>query len=113
MIQQFQVYYIGKEHRIQAMMMCSFTEKINWVQKGLGIASWNYNFEKQIQANSLSQVYNLCKNLKIDKRNKKTLKQRTISVGDVICVGSQAWLVTLRGFQKIPQILWKMVNKTK
>lgn len=93
------------------MMLCSFTNKINWVQNGLGIASWNYSLNKQLEANSLSQVYNICKSFKMDKRQKKQQKQRTISVGDVICVGSQAWLVTSRGFEKVPQILWKMVHK--
>lgn len=112
MQQQFQVYYVDKTNRIQAMMLCSFTDRINWVQKGLGIASWNYKMNKNLTANSLSQVYNICKTITVDKKKKKQKFERAISVGDVICVGSQAWFVTLRGFQKIPSLLWKMVNKS-
>ena len=109
MLQTFTVYYADSQTRIQAMIMCSFNEKINWMQNGLGVVTFKFNKVCSLQANSLSQVYNKLKVLNVDKRKKK--KNRTISVGDVICVQSQSWIVTSNGFQKIPWVLWEKVRK--
>lgn len=109
MLQQFTVYFAEKETRMQSMLMCSFHERINWIETGLGIVALQYKKVGVMKANNLSEVFNKLKVLKYDKRKKENI--RTISIGDVICVADQAWIITSSGFQKIPAYLWQKVNK--
>jgi len=88
-------------------MLCSFRKKINWLEEGLGVASWNYNYVKPMESESLQDVFHKLKHIEIDKRRKSF--NRSINLGDVICVGSESWLITSNGFEKIPDIIWQKI----
>ena len=96
MLQKFKVFYVDKSNRVEAIMLCSFKNRINWVENGLGIVTWSYNFSDEIEANSLSEVYNRLKKISFDKRRK--INNRTIGFGDIICFEDEGWIVTSNGF---------------
>lgn len=111
MLQEYTVFYADDQSRLQAMMLCSFNDKIVWTQQGLGIVVVKYKCVGKLIDESISQVYKRLKVLNVDKRRKKFL--RSIGMGDVICVADQSWIVTTQGFQKIPDYLWNKVRKQK
>ena len=104
----YKIFYIDKSNRIEAIMLCSFKRRINWVENGLGIVTWKYYFTRDMEAESLSEVYHKLKKLMFDKRKK--VNHRPIGLGDIICVNDEFWIITTAGFQKIPEILTKKIE---
>ena len=109
MNQKYQIYFITKQYRIEAMMLCSFASRIDWVNNGLKIVSWEYQKGPLAFEKSLSDVYNNYKKISFNKKNKAVV--RGINVGDVICLENEAWIITTCGFAKIPNILWDKIIK--
>ena len=105
----FDIYFIVKADRLEAMLTCSLKKKVDWCEEGMALASWSYEKIAEVQAEDISQAYGFYKDLNLDKRRKTPL--RSIGIGDVICTGDEAWMVVAYGFILIPEILWKKTKK--
>ena len=103
------IFYIDKTSRLEAMMTISFRNKINWVEEGLSILSWNYSFISDTEFNDLKEVYSFFRKWKGNKLSKEC-GHCSISLGDIILLENQAWMVVGAGFQKIPSVLFEKIN---
>lgn len=105
----YEVFYVDKSNRIEAMLVCSLKKNINWYEDGLKLVSWKYYKTHTGQAESLNKIFVLYSSLKIDKRRKQKAV-RTINIGDVILFDGNPWIISSFGFVRIPQILWEKTN---
>lgn len=103
------IFYIDKSSRLEAMMTISFRNKINWLEEGLSILSWNYCFVSDTDINDLKEVYSYFRKWKGNKLS-KDCGHCGISLGDIILLENQAWVVVGAGFQKIPSVLFEKIK---
>lgn len=106
---QYEIYYIDKDNRLEAMLLFSLKSKINWCEEGLKLVSWKYNKIEKGQDKNLQSIFKKYSILRFDKRRKKQF--RTINIGDIILFDDKVWIVSSFGFAQIPDIIWdKMVK---
>ena len=103
------IFYVDKSSRLEAMMTISFRNKINWIEEGLSILSWNYCFVSDTDINDLKEVYSFFRKWKGNKLS-KDCGHCGISLGDIILLENQAWMVVGAGFQKIPSVLFEKIK---
>lgn len=106
---EYEIYYVKKENRLEAMLLCSLKSKIDWCEEGLKFVSWNYEKIERGKAESLQSIFKKYSVLKYDKRRKNQF--RTINMGDIILLDDTPWIISSFGFLRIPEILWKKVTK--
>lgn len=105
------IYFISKKNRLEALMTISFKRKINWVEEGLSILSWEYYFIANSKIDDLKENYKKYRKWNGNEKTKK-VGHNTMSIGDVIeTQDGEAWIVIGSGWQKIPKIIWNKVNK--
>lgn len=105
-----QVYFITKPHFLEALMTLSFRRKVNWLEEGLSLVSWEY---KKVAASPQFDINVLYKEFKSWDGNEQSAAagHRSISVGDVILNGSNPYLVVGGGWVVIPNEIWNRVKK--
>ena len=106
---QYEIYYVDKDNRLEAMLLCSLKSKINWCEEGLKMVSWVYRKVEKGQEESLQNIFKKYSALRYDKRRKKQF--RTINIGDVILFDDKLWIVSSFGFIKVPELIWERVVK--
>lgn len=103
------IYYVDKKSRLEAMMTISFRSKLNWLEEGLSILSWNYCFVSESDLSDLKEIYSYFKKWKGNSNSKK-IGHCGISLGDIIFLENEAWMVVGIGFQKIPNALLEKIS---
>lgn len=106
---EYEIYYIDKSNRLEAMLLCSLKSKINWCEEGLKMVSWIYHKIEKGKDKSLKDIFKKYSILRYDKRRKKQF--RTMNIGDVIIFDDKVWIVSSFGFTQIPEIIWERVIK--
>lgn len=106
---QYEIYYIDKKNRLEAMLVCSLKSRINWYEEGLKMVSWSYHKIESGQSDSLKDIFKKYSVLRYDKRRKKQF--RTMSIGDIIFFDDKVWIVSSFGFIKVPDIIWEHLLK--
>ena len=103
------VYYVSQKNRLEAMTTISFKSRINWLEEGLSILSWNYSFISDTELENLRDVYSYFRKWKGNSNSKKN-GHTGISLGDIIATEGSGWIVVGTGFQKIPNALFEKLN---
>ena len=106
-----QVYFIDKPFFQEAMMLCAFKNKLNWLEEGMSLLSWEYKLVAETKEADINKV---CKHFKDWNGNKKSrvAGHRALTVGDIIVSGENVRLLMGRGWLTIPACIWKEVRKT-
>ena len=104
----YELYYIGKDSRIECMLVCSLKRRIDWAEDGLKLASWKYDRVAAGKADSINDVFKRHSTLNIDRRRKK--QRRSANIGDVIVFDGVPWIVCAFGFTRVPDILWSKIS---
>ena len=103
------MYYINQKNRLEAMTTISFKRRIDWLEEGLSILSWNYSFVSETELDDLREIYSFFRKWK-GNQNTKKIGRHTVSLGDIIITGDEGWVVVGTGFQKIPKALLEKIN---
>ena len=103
------IYYISQKNRLEAMMTISFKSRMNWLEEGLSILSWEYSFVSETELSDLKEIYSFFKKWNGNENSKK-ISRSTICLGDIIAFENEWWIVVGTGFQKIPQALCEKIN---
>lgn len=103
------IYYVNQKNRLEAMTTISFKSRINWLEEGLSILSWDYSFISDTEIEDLKDIYSYFRKWKGNACSKKNGHQQ-ISLGDIIITGEGGWIVVGAGFQKIPNALFEKLN---
>ena len=103
------IYYIDQKNRLEAMTTISFKSRINWLEEGLSILSWNYSFISDTNINDMREIYSFFKKWNGNSVAKK-IGRMSISLGDIIVFEDEGWIVMGTGFQKIPNALFEKIN---
>lgn len=111
MAKDTKVYYVDHTNFQEAMLTFAFRSKVDWLEEGMSIASWQYTKVASLDAVQLPDVVKYLHTWNGNPKS-KVAGHRVVSVGDVIVVGSNAWMVLGRGWALIPNVLWKRVKKT-
>lgn len=98
-------FLVDKSNRREAIVLYSFCSSVDWAENGLSIASWDYKKGHVCQAADLKEAY-----LQLQKT--RVGGARPVGIGDIICFNETPWLITGRGFVRIPEILWKRVTRS-
>ena len=106
---EYEIFYIDKKNRFEAMLLCSLRSKIDWCEDGLKMVSWTYKRIESGNENSLKNIFKKYSVLRYDKRRKKQF--RTMNIGDVIIFDDKIWIVSSFGFTQVPEIIWKRIEK--
>lgn len=104
------IYFIDKKYFREAIQTFAFRKKVNWTEEGMSILSWKYRLVTETQDIDLNKIYN---RYKVWDGNKlaRIAGHRTITIGDIIVIGSNARIVIGGGFEIIPPIMWKKTIK--
>lgn len=105
--QDYIAYFVNNDFRKEAIMLFSFCKKVDWAENGLGIVSWDYKKKRKCSACSLSEAYS--KMNKLQRLSSST--SRTVGIGDIICAEDTPWIITGNGFERVPLLLWKRIEK--
>lgn len=110
-LEKFEIYFLDKKHRTEALSLFLFRHRVDWTEEGLAIASWSFIEQPPVEAVDIKDAYKKCRAIKIDKRSKNP--RRGMSIGDVIISGGNAWMVITVGFLKLPDIIWQKTYRLK
>lgn len=103
------IYYVSQKNRLEAMTTISFKSRINWLEEGLSILSWDYCLISDTELEDLKDIYSYFRRWKGNSNSKKS-GHIGISLGDVIVTGECGWIIVGTGFQKIPNALFEKLN---
>ena len=103
------IYYVSQKNRLEAMMTISFKNRINWLEEGLSILSWNYSYISDTNLEDLKEIYSFFRKWKGNSNSRKNGHQQ-IALGDIIVTEECGWIVVGTGFQKIPNALFEKIN---
>lgn len=103
-------YLVDNKFRSEAMMLFSFCKDIDWSENGLCIASWSYKRGGYCTTSSLSSSFRRFNNFM--RTASGAGFQRSMSIGDIICVEDEPWIVTGSGFKRVPSLLWRHIDKS-
>jgi len=104
------VYFVEKPFFKEAIMTLAFKDKVNWLEEGMSLMSWEYRKIAKVDEINPDKIYHQFKRWKGNKRAHKA-GHRTISIGDIIITGANVRIVTGKGWEKVPDIIWKKISK--
>lgn len=105
-----EIYFVDKKWFREAMMTFAFKTKVKWDEEGLSLLSWHYHKVAEVNDVDPNLIYKKMKRWKGNKKSKKA-GHRTISIGDIVVVGTNVRLVTGCGWALVPRCIWKKVIK--
>jgi len=105
-----QIYYITKPFFEEAMLLCSFKNKLNWQEEGSSLMSWKYQKVSETKCIDLNKIYKYYKGWN-GNRHTRLAGHRSITVGDIVVIGDNVRLITGMGWLTIPTYVWKYIKK--
>lgn len=104
------VYFIEKPYFKEAMLLLAFNKRIDWLEDGMSLMSWEYRKVASISDIDPDSIYKKFKRWKGNKRA-KLAGHKTISIGDIVEIGDNIRIATGYGWVKIPNIVWRKIKK--
>lgn len=71
--------------------------------------SWDYCFVSDTELIDLKEIYSFFRKWKGNSNSRKT-GHCGMSLGDIIVLENECWIVVGTGFQKVPETLYKKIN---